>query len=52
MGVVTTPANVNEVTNLKDVLDTVELPQGIALKADKGYQSQNNAEILKSRRTA
>ena len=49
MGVVTTPANVNEITNLEDVLDTTELPKGIAIKADKGYQSKKNAQILKDR---
>lgn len=46
MGVLTTPANVNEISNLEDVLDTVNLPEGVALKADKGYQSKKNAEIL------
>lgn len=50
MGVVTTPANVNEISNLEDVLDTVNLPEGIAVKADKGYQSQKNAELLKERK--
>ena len=49
MGVVTTPANINEITNLEDVLDTTDLPEGIAIKADKGYQSKNNAQIIKGR---
>lgn len=49
MGVLTTAANVNEISNLEDVLDTVDLPAGIPLKADKGYQSDKNSGILKQR---
>ena len=49
MGVVTTPANINEITNLEEVLNTTDLPKGIAIKADKGYQSKKNAQILKDR---
>ena len=49
MGVVATPANVNEITNPEDVLDTTELPTGIAIKTYKGYQSKKNAQILKDR---
>lgn len=47
LGVLTTSANVNEITNLEEVLMSADLPENIALKADKGYQSQKNAEILK-----
>lgn len=50
MGVLTTPANVNEISNLEDILDTVDLPEGTALKADKGYQSQKNGELLSKRK--
>jgi len=46
LGVVTTPANLNEISNLEDVIESADLPQGIPLKADKGYQSKKNAEIL------
>ncbi|MEM7550379.1 MAG: IS5 family transposase [Bacteroidota bacterium] len=50
MGLLTTPANVNEISNLEEVLDTVNLPEGTTLKADKGYQSQKNSEILQRRK--
>jgi len=50
LGVLTTTAKVNEIANLDDVLDTVDLPEGIPLKADKGYQSAKNNEILKKRK--
>lgn len=51
IGVLTTTASKNEISNLEDVLETatVELPKGIPLKADKGYQSKKNGEILKKR---
>jgi IS5 family transposase len=50
LGVLTTKASVNEISNLEDVLNTADLPENIALKADKGYQSKKNAEILKDRK--
>jgi IS5 family transposase len=52
LGVHTTTASKNEISNLEDVLDTVtiELPEEIPLKADKGYQSKKNGEILKKRK--
>jgi len=51
LGVLTTTASKNEIANLEEVLDTVniELPKDIPLKADKGYQSKKNEELLKSR---
>ena len=49
LGVLTTPANTNEISNLEEVLDTADLPQGIPLKADKGYQSKKNEDLLKKR---
>lgn len=50
LGVLTTKASTNEIANLEDVLDTADLPEGIPLKADKGYQSQKNTELLKKRK--
>ncbi len=50
LGVLTTKASVNEVGNLTAVLDTANLPENIPLKADKGYQSKKNAELLKTRK--
>ena len=49
LGVVTTKASSNKVANLEEVLDAADLPQGIALKADKGYQSKKNESLLKKR---
>jgi len=49
LGVKTTAANVNEVSNLSKVLDQADLPKNIPLKADKGYQSKNNGAILQQR---
>lgn len=49
LGVVTTKASVNEIANLKEVLDSADLPKGIPVKADKGYQSEKNKELLKSK---
>lgn len=51
LGVLTTTASKNEISNLEDVLDTVTvaLPKGIPLKADKGYQSKKNEKLLKQR---
>jgi len=52
LGVLTTTASKNEISNLEEVLDTVnvKLPQMIPLKADKGYQSTKNSEVLKKKR--
>jgi IS5 family transposase len=51
LGVLTTTASKNEIANLEEVLETVniDLPKDIPLKADKGYQSKKNAELLKQR---
>ena len=51
IGVLTTTASKNEIANLEEVLETVniDLPRDIPLKADKGYQSKKNAELLKKR---
>lgn len=50
LGVLTTKASTNEIANLEEVLDTADLPADIPLKADKGYQSKKNAELLKKRK--
>lgn len=50
LGVVTTKASTNEISNLEEVLDSADLPEKIPLKADKGYQSQKNAKLLKERK--
>lgn len=50
IGVVTTKASTNEVSNLEDVLDAADLPEHIPLKADKGYQSVKNAKLLKKKK--
>jgi len=51
IGVLTTTASKNEIANLEEVRETVniDLPRDIPLKADKGYQSKKNAELLKKR---
>ena len=50
LGVLTTKASTNEISNLEEVLDVSDLPEGIPLKADKGYQSKKNIELLKERK--
>jgi len=52
LGVLTTTASKNEISNLEDVLATVNigLPDNIPLKADKGYQSKKNEELLKTKK--
>jgi len=50
IGVLTTKASTNEIANLEAVLDTADLPKNIPLKADKGYQSKKNAELLEKRK--
>jgi len=50
LGVVTTKASTNEIANLEAVLDASDLPENIPLKADKGYQSKKNEELLAKRK--
>jgi len=50
LGILTTPANVNEVSNFGEVLDTAELPANIPVSTDKGYKSAKNDQILKDRK--
>jgi len=51
LGVLTTTASKNEISNLEDVLNTVTiaLPKNTPLQANKGYQSKKNATRLKKR---
>lgn len=50
LGVVTTSANVNEISNLEEVLNTVEIDSQTAVYADKGYQSKKNEEIISDKK--
>lgn len=50
LGVVTTKASTNEISNLEEVLDAADLPEGIPMKGDKGYQSEKNAELIKKKK--
>ncbi len=50
LGGLTTKASVNEGSNLQEVLASADLPSGIALKADKGYESEKNASLLKRKK--
>ena len=50
LGVVTTTASLNEIINLEEVLDSADLPEGIPVKADKGYQSKKNEELLNKKK--
>lgn len=50
LGLITTPANINEIGNLEEVLAEVDLPEGIPLFGDKGYQSAKNNELIKKKK--
>ena len=50
LGLLTTPANVNEISNLKDVLEGIELPKRTPFFGDKGYQSDKNKKLLMAKR--
>lgn len=50
LGVVTTAANVNEIANLEEVLDTVKLAKDTIVYGDKGYQSSKNELVLKEKK--
>ena len=49
LGITTTPAHVNEISNLEEVLSDIDLPHGSPLFGDKGYQSAKNNELIKSK---
>ncbi len=46
LGVHTTAANVHEISNLEEVLAKASLPKGCKIKADKGYKSKKNDDLL------
>jgi len=50
LALLTTAANLNEITNLGDVLDTLKIEEGTPVKAGKGYQSQKNRDLLEERK--
>jgi IS5 family transposase len=50
MGLLNTAANLNEITNLYEVLNALEIEQGTLVKADKGDQSKKNRELFISRK--
>ena len=50
LGVVTTTGSKNEISNLEEVLDSADLPERIPVKADKGYKSNKNDELLSKKR--
>jgi len=43
----TTEANVNEISNLEEVLANVPIERGARLLGDKGYRSKKNEKLLK-----
>ena len=49
LGVCTTPAHVNEISNLEEVLESSGIEKGTILYADKGYHSKKNEELLKEK---
>ena len=50
LGVLTTKASSNEIENLEEVLNAAHLPEQIPVKADKGDQSEKNADLLKKKK--
>ena len=46
LGVVTTATNMNEISNLEEVLQRADLPENIPVKVAKGYQSKKHANLL------
>ena len=50
LGGLTTKASVNEGSNLQEVLQAADLPEGIPLKGDKGYEPEKNASLLKRKK--
>lgn len=49
MGVHTT-ADVNEISNLEEVLDSADLPDNTHVYGDKGYRSKKNEELVQGRK--
>jgi len=48
--VVTTAANESDIKHLEDVLDASQVKKGMWVKADKGYKSEKNDEIVKKKK--
>ena len=49
LGIVTTSANQNDIKHLEDVLDVIKPSKGTWVKADKGYDSIENDNVLSKR---
>ena len=47
LGLVTTPENISDTTQLAQILATFEVKKYTRIKVDKGYKSAKNDEILK-----
>lgn len=45
-GIITTPANVSDTREFKDLIDKLNLPETVAVLADKGYASRGNSAHL------
>ena len=50
LGLVTTSANESDIKHLDDVLELIDLPKRTWVKADKGYKSAGNDEILRRKK--
>ena len=50
LGVLTTPANVNEISILEEILDTADIPKDVYVYGDKVYKSAKNEDILKAKK--
>jgi IS5 family transposase len=50
LGIVTTSANESDIKHLEDVLELVDLPGRTWVKADTGYKSAGNDEVLRKKK--
>jgi len=50
LGVITTSANESDITHLEDVLNLVNPNEGTWVKADKGYKSSYNDDVISSKK--
>lgn len=50
LGIVTTPANESDIKHLEDVLEVVNPATGTWVKADKGYKSADNDEVIRRKK--
>ena len=44
----TTPANQNDTRNLAPILESLDLPEGSSILADKGFVSKDNRDLIRS----